>query len=214
MQDKDYYEILGLTVPATESAIKKAYRTLAQQYHPDKTSNDPAAGLKFAEIKEAYENLINPTLKERYHQQRWYEQSMGRARKGKTVSPVGILKRGLELEKYIASLDVHRLDRPGLLAYLLSLLNNESLEMLNAEKDATVNAEISRSLLDSACYLDYLSFLIFYQDLDKLEVEPEIREKQLLVLKKQLTRNRNEKWRIACVLLVLAALVLLIYLLT
>ncbi|MDA0268771.1 MAG: DnaJ domain-containing protein [Cyanobacteria bacterium] len=58
----DYYQALGLEPGCSKDAIKKAYRTLAQQWHPDKFANDPAqldrARAKFALIKAAYEQLI------------------------------------------------------------------------------------------------------------------------------------------------------------
>ncbi|NJN21803.1 MAG: DnaJ domain-containing protein [Leptolyngbya sp. RL_3_1] len=58
----DYYQALGLEPGSSKDAIKKAYRNLAQQWHPDKFANDPAqlsqAQAKFALIKAAYEQLI------------------------------------------------------------------------------------------------------------------------------------------------------------
>jgi curved DNA-binding protein CbpA len=57
---KDYYSILGITSDASIDAIKKAYRINAIKYHPDKNFGDPKFTEKFIEIREAYENLINP----------------------------------------------------------------------------------------------------------------------------------------------------------
>lgn len=57
---KDPYEVLGVSKGATQEEIKKAYRKLAKQYHPDNYANNPLADLaaeKFKEINEAYEQL-------------------------------------------------------------------------------------------------------------------------------------------------------------
>lgn len=65
-QRKDYYKILGLTKSATDSEIKKAYRKLALQYHPDKNDGDAKAEAKFKEVGEAYAILSDPQKKSRY----------------------------------------------------------------------------------------------------------------------------------------------------
>jgi len=52
---KDYYGILGISREATDDEIKRAYRKLARQYHPD-VNPDPAAHEKFKDINAAYES--------------------------------------------------------------------------------------------------------------------------------------------------------------
>jgi len=64
---KDYYEVLGLGRNATPDEIKKAYRKLAMQYHPDRNSDHSAAD-QFKEVKEAYEVLNEPEKRSRYDQ--------------------------------------------------------------------------------------------------------------------------------------------------
>src|SRR5437762_9751226 len=54
MSKRDYYEILGVTRTATEVEIKRAYRALAVQHHPDKNPDDPHSEEKFKEAAEAY----------------------------------------------------------------------------------------------------------------------------------------------------------------
>jgi len=68
MSKRDYYEVLGVTKSAAADEIKKAYRKLAIQFHPDKNPDNPAAEDKFKEAAEAYEVLSNPEKKQRYDQ--------------------------------------------------------------------------------------------------------------------------------------------------
>ena len=60
---KDYYEILGVSKTAAENEIKRAYRKLAHQHHPDKNGGSDK---KFKEINEAYQVLGNKEKKEQY----------------------------------------------------------------------------------------------------------------------------------------------------
>ncbi len=63
--NKDYYEVLGVDRDADQDEIKKAYRKLAKEYHPDR-SDDPNAGEKFKEISEAYDILSDPEKRKKY----------------------------------------------------------------------------------------------------------------------------------------------------
>jgi molecular chaperone DnaJ len=65
---RDYYEVLGVARSASQDEIKKAYRKLARQYHPDVNKDDPNAAEKFKEISEAYEVLSDPEKRARYDQ--------------------------------------------------------------------------------------------------------------------------------------------------
>lgn len=65
---RDYYEVLGVSKGASDDEIKKAYRKLAKQYHPDLNPGDAAAEAKFKEANEAYEVLSDSDKKARYDQ--------------------------------------------------------------------------------------------------------------------------------------------------
>ena len=87
----DYYKVLGVDRSATQADIRKAFRRLAKQYHPDINANDPRAQERFQEINEANEVLSDPEKRKRYDeygehwahaeeyeaQRRQYEQQYG-----------------------------------------------------------------------------------------------------------------------------------------
>lgn len=68
MEFIDYYKVLGVDKLASQDDIKKAYRKLARQYHPDLNPNDSTAHKKFQEINEAHEVLTDPEKRKKYDQ--------------------------------------------------------------------------------------------------------------------------------------------------
>ena len=71
MAKRDYYEVLGVAKNASPEELKKAYRKLALQYHPDRNPGDKEAEEKFKEAAEAYDVLSNPDKRARYDQFGW-----------------------------------------------------------------------------------------------------------------------------------------------
>ena len=65
-EKRDYYRVLGIDKAASETEIKKAFRSLARKHHPDKNPDDSEAEMKFKEIQEAFAILSNPEERRKY----------------------------------------------------------------------------------------------------------------------------------------------------
>ena len=75
--DKDYYKVLGVAKTATKDEIKKAYRKLAQKFHPDANEGDASAEARFKEISEAHAILTNDEKRAEYDQIRAFMEGGG-----------------------------------------------------------------------------------------------------------------------------------------
>lgn len=213
MQVKDYYSILELSPSASLDDVKKAYRRLAQQYHPDKTGNDLYAAAQFSEIKEAYETLNNPVRKEIYLQQRWYAQSTGQRKTQQTLTPVSVLKQVLELDKYVSRLDAHRMDKEGLNNYLHSIFTNETIETLNSFNESGVNEAIIHAALRSSKPLSYRQVQLFSEKLLQLKTDQPLVQtiyQQISYAKQVAQWNKYKPWLFLLVALLLCSLFFLL----
>ena len=146
---KDYYKILQIAPNATLPEIKRAYHKLAMIYHPDKNLNDPSATAQFNDIKEAYEVLTHPAKKETYLQERWYNQSIGKTRTAESITPFSVLRLCLEVEKYVSTLDHHRMNKEGLSNYICELLSADTIGRLKQFDQKDINRQIIATILNA-----------------------------------------------------------------
>ncbi|CAO3628656.1 unnamed protein product [Cunninghamella blakesleeana] len=94
----EYYDLLGISVTATQDEIKKAYRKKAIQFHPDKNPNDPTAEDKFKKISEAYQILSDPKLRKRYNE---FGEENGVKPDGGFVDPEEFFKQSFGGDKFV-----------------------------------------------------------------------------------------------------------------
>lgn len=214
MHIKDYYSILELKPSASFDEIKKSYRRLAHLYHPDKKENDAYAAAKFTEIKEAYETLTNPDRKNLYLQQRWYAQSMGRKKADILVTPETLLKRMLELDRYLYTLDIHRMDKEGMYEYLVYILSDENIDKLIAFKEVSVNEEIVRLALAHSQLVPFTSLTDFSQRLTKIDNTGQFRQQIDGIIRHRKQGQRWDQWKTWIILLIVLVFCIGIYFLT
>jgi len=214
MQLKDYYGILEIETSATLPEIKKAFRKLAHQYHPDKNQNNPYANAQFAEIKEAYEVLTHPAKKEYYLQQRWYNQSAGKRKTQDIITPVTVLKQLLELDKFVFTLDAQRMDKQGLADYINHILSGNIIGQLLPFNQPHINKQIIMVALRAMEPLQIKQAALIAKELLKLAVNNDTESKKIIAefLDRKIQKEKVEKYRPFILLVIVLVICLLIWL--
>lgn len=211
---KDYYQILELEPSASLPEVKKAYRKLAKQYHPDKNNNDPYATALFTDIKEAYEMLSDPAKKEYYLQQRWYHQSTGNRKTQEVITPVTVLKQALELEQYVSKIDVFRMDKMGLQHYIMDLIPDTSIEKLHQFNEPDTIRQIVSILLQAIKPLPPIYTKDIFIQLKKLSDKDPVATEQLnIFIRQRQKKSHREKYSLVVIIILTIIISLFIYLL-
>jgi len=144
---KDYYKILGVSPSATTQELKKAYRALAFKYHPDKNPGSALAEAQFKEVQEAYATVSDAAKRSKYDDERWL-MGMGRnTQYREAVTPGWLLGVCLELNSSLATIDTYRMSQKALQAYILLILTDAHLGVLQQSAEPEITGRIITELL-------------------------------------------------------------------
>lgn len=212
MDLKDYYSILELPPSASVDEVKRAYRRLAQVYHPDKSGNDPYARAQFTAIKEAYETLTNPQRKEEYLQTRWYAKSQGHMATVAPITPVSFLQRLILKERAVYQIDAHRSDYLSLVKNLEEFYSDETIETLLGFGDKTTLDEIVACSIRMAAVIPHPWVQPLLQRIARLDTDNRF-QKQISSLSAKSKRTASiEKYMPLVVALITLLILLMIFL--
>jgi curved DNA-binding protein CbpA len=153
MRLKDYYRTLEVNPLATADELKRSFRRLALQYHPDRNAGNPFAEGHFREIKEAYDVLSDEKSRKKYDQERWLAGSTTRAGHSRRTTPTWLLHETARLRRHMETIDTYRMNQPALQHYVLLLLGDEPLDRMREAGDATARARVAGDILAATTHL-------------------------------------------------------------
>ncbi len=155
---KDYYQTLKIAPQAMLTDVKKAYRALAYQYHPDKNPDNEFAVHYFHEIQEAYETLSHPEKRARYDEERWLA-GFAQKKRSQPVTSQWVYTESIKLASHMATVDTYRMSHRALNEYVMMLLNDANMAVLKNEANEDNNNNIAREILKATKKLEYRHFV-------------------------------------------------------
>lgn len=214
MSVKDYYKLLQIAHNADLKTIKKAYRNLAMQYHPDKHGDNQSTQFYFREIQEAYETLSDPEKRENYHYQIWLEKSMGHEL-DTALTAEQIIQLYINAEKSIYEADSFSRNNHQLLTLLTSLYSQPRLELLLEKKDLSLETTTLILARKSAQSLPSTFQLKFINQLKPLlDVHTAMKENWLAEIDTISRKEKLEQFKIPLIIIITLILCITILLLS
>ncbi len=174
---KDHYKILNIPFSATQNDIKKAFRKLALQYHPDK-NNDIRSAEKFMAIEYAYNILSNAKSKAEYDHALLAQS--GRYGSHFSVStPTDILVLAEKLSGKIQRIDISGINRDLLAFEIHTILSEYNMDILNKANDTVTNRIILKHIIASARPLAFTEITDIIEKLKSITNNDSLAEKEL-----------------------------------
>ncbi len=189
MAFKDYYRILGVAPNATPADIKKRFRMLVLQYHPDRNEDSEFAVIRFREVQEAYNALSDQSQRMIYDREWRLQFPDAPLSKVKEISTAAILEESNALLQYIRHADVYRFNRDFIYTRLTDILSLENIAFLRHAADRKKNTEIIRRLMDAAGKLSWKKLSLVLPSLQELSCESDLPQPEIEQWKKKVRLN-------------------------
>lgn len=209
---EDYYQILRVHPNASETTIRKAYRKLALQYHPDKTGNSEELNTYFKKINEAYKVLSNAEQRKQFHLQYYalhhYEPLMSSSNEI-LVACKKLLNQIIQQGDYIN-------EEAIVLNIQESILNEHNLFILKTEENKLIQQQIQQELLQIINKLNFVNGIVLFHFLMQKFLFTNESEKIGLIeiLKKKKQEYYWDKYKFFLALLIAILICLGIYSIT
>lgn len=143
-----YYQILEIPADADQLTIKKSFRKLAMQYHPDKNSSNSFSQAHYLLIQEAYQTLTDPERKKAYDTELWLSQKKS-FYQGAAFSPALMIKRLQRLSEAVLIQKQFYILEDHLTAFLLDAMNEINMPVFLAKANKN----------EQETFADYILFL-------------------------------------------------------
>lgn len=189
MAFKDYYRILGVAPNATPADIKKRFRVLVLQYHPDRNEDNEFAVVRFREVQEAYNALSDQSQRMIYDREWKLQFPDAPLSKVKEISAASILEEADALLQYIRHADVYRFNRDFIYTRLTDILSTENVAFLQHAADRRQNTEIVRRLMDAAGKLSWKKLSRLLPPLQELFRDTDLSQPEIAQWKRMIRLN-------------------------
>ncbi|MBS1750888.1 MAG: J domain-containing protein [Bacteroidetes bacterium] len=211
----DYYKTLGLPFNASNEDIKKRYRKMALQFHPDTNEGDDFAHNRFREIQEAYEVLSNPQRRYNYDREWRLHFPTQSATATRNDTPESILSDLLVLEKKVLDMDEFRFNKDKVFTQLKQFFSENNIALLRHEATAGIKKEIINAVMKTGSRLNANHILFLSGKLTSLLNPGETLYTSILTWEKKAKQQAFwEKYKLLFALLIALALCFLIKLIT
>jgi len=212
MQLKDYYKTLGIPPAASALQVKKSFRQLALQHHPDKNPDNATAAATFREIQEAYEILSDPGKREEYNYKRWYNRTLKKQFNSGPVNAADVLAEYARLYNYVRTANTMAIDYDGLSYHIRQLLSDNNIALLQQAEDTGIAGRAIEKLLLPVSALPYKYIEPIAELLRRVAGNDHVLlEKIAFFTRQHLQKSNWQKYRVVLVVLVTLLLCWLIY---